>query len=200
MTNTPPPDDPVWASIRMRYEQDQETVDAIANDVGLHRLGLANLAKKLGWTMRGKMKTAPKPISPPKKPAKAEATSATIKRVKDVLQQRLAELEAQVKDIGEEVTSLNTERQIRSANILVRTLEKVMDLERKDRLRRRKETRDFKYFNEQQREQLAGKIDKLQRTWRGEETLNQSAGAGSGGTEQPVALLGEADTTITAQD
>lgn len=200
MTNTPPPEDPVWASIRLRYEQDQETVDAIASDVGLHRMGLATRAKKWGWTLRGKAKAAPKPAPPPAKPEKSEPTSATIKRVKDVLQQRLAELEAQVKDIGEEVTSLNTERQIRSANILVRTLEKVMDLERKDRLRRRKETRDFKYFNEQQREQLAGKIEKLQREWRGEKNIDQPVGAGSGGTEQPVALLGEAVTTTAAKD
>jgi uncharacterized protein YukE len=200
MTNTPPPGDPVWASIRMRYEQDQETVDAIANDVGLHRLSLACMAKKLGWALRGKLKSQPKTALQPEQPAKIEATSTTIKRVKEVLQQRLAELEAQVKDIGEEVTSLNTERQIRSANILVRTLEKVMDLERKDRLRRRKETRDFKYFNDQQREQLAGKIEKLQRTWRGEEAIHNTAGAGGGGTEQPVALLGEAEPTTAAAD
>jgi DNA primase len=198
MTNTPPPEDPVWASIRLRYEQDQETVDAIASDVGLHRVSLAARAKKWGWNLRGKLKRVPMPQ--PEQPKKPEATSATIKRVKDVLQQRLAELEAQVKDIGEEVTSLNTERQIRSANILVRTLEKVMDLERKDRLRRRRETRDFKYFNEQQREQLAGKIERLQREWRGEKNLDQPVGAGGGGTEQPVALLGKADTTTSAVD
>jgi hypothetical protein len=200
MTNTPPPDHPVWASIRLRYEQDQETVDAIASDVGLHRLGLATLAKKLGWALRGKLKPVRKAAPLPEKPKKREATSATIKRVKDVLQQRLAELEVQVKDIGEEVTSLNTERQIRSANILVRTLEKVMDLERKDRLRRRKETQDFKYFSDEQRGQLAAKIEKLQREWRGEENLDQPAGAGSGGAEQPVALLGETVTTTAAQD
>jgi hypothetical protein len=199
MTKTPPPDDPVWASIRMRYEQDQETVAAIATDVDMAGVTLARLAKTWGWRMRGAVKAIVKPAPQPEKPAKPEATAVTIKRVKDVLQQRLAELEAQVKDIGEEVTSLNTERQIRSANILVRTLEKVMDLERKDRLRRRKENRDFKYFNDQQREQLAGKIEKLQRTWRGEETLNQPAGAGGGGTEQPVALLGKTDPATAAK-
>jgi DNA-binding transcriptional MerR regulator len=199
MTHTPPPDDPVWASIRLRYEQDQETVSSIATDVDMAGISLARLAKKLGWALRGKAKQPLKPVEPAKS-TKPEATSATIKRVKDVLQQRLAELEAQVKDIGEEVTSLNTERQIRSANILVRTLEKVMDLERKDRLRRRKETRDFKYFNDEQREQLAGKIARLQRTWRSDENLDQPIGAGSGGTEQPVALLGKAQPTAAAQD
>ncbi len=35
MTITPPPGDPVWAHIRLRYEQDQETVATIAADVGL---------------------------------------------------------------------------------------------------------------------------------------------------------------------
>jgi hypothetical protein len=199
MTHTPPPDHPVWASIRLRYEQDKETVSAIATDVDMAGISLSRLAKKLGWVLRGKPKQPLKPVEPAKS-TKPEATSATIKRVKEVLQQRLAELEAQVKDIGEEVTSLNTERQIRSANILVRTLEKVMDLERKDRLRRRKETRDFKYFNDQQREQLAGKIERLQRTWRSDENLYQSIGAGSGGAEQPVALLGQTQPTTAAQD
>ena len=199
MTITPPPDDPVWAHIRLRYEQDQETVASIASDIGLAAISLSRFAKKWGWVLRGRLKPVPKPIAP-KAPAKLDTTAATIKRLKDVLQQRLVQLETQVQDIGAEVSALSTEREIRSANVLVRTIEKVLDLERKDRLRRRKATREFKYFNEQQREQLAGKIEKLQREWRGEETVNQLAGAGSGGTEQPVALLGEADTTTSATD
>lgn len=196
MTTIPPPDDPVWAHVRLRYEQDQEHVAIIAEDVGLAGVSLARLAKKWGWALRGKTKTAPKP----KEPKKLDSTAATIKRLKEVLQQRLTQLESQVKDIGEEVSALSTEREIRSANVLVRTIEKVLDLERKDRLRKRRETRDFKYFDEQQRQQLADKIGKLQHAWRGNETLEASADNGSGGTEQPVALLGAANTAATAAD
>ncbi len=94
--------------------------------------------------LRGKAK----PCQPHQdQPTKPETTAATIKRLKEVLQQRLVQLEAQVKDIGEEVTALSTPNaQIRSANILVRTIEKVMDLERKDRLRKRKETLRLQIF------------------------------------------------------
>jgi hypothetical protein len=196
MTQTPPPDDPVWAHIRMRYEQDQETVASIAADVGMAGVSLAKFAKKCGWILRGKLKPVPKD----KPPAKLDSTAATIKRLKEVLQQRLVQLEDQVKDIGAEVSALSTEREIRSANVLVRTIEKVLDLERKDRLRRRKETRDFKYFDEQQRQQLADKIERLQRAWREPENINNTGDAGSGGAEQPVALLGETKPTVAADN
>ncbi len=199
MTHTPPPDDPVWAHIRLRYEQDQETVASIASDIGLAAISLSRFAKKWGWVLRGRLKPVPKPVAP-KAPAKLDTTAATIKRLKDVLQQRLVQLEDQVKDIGADVSALSTEREIRSANVLVRTIEKVLDLERKDRLRRRKETREFKYFDEQQRQQLARKIDRLQREWRGIENIDSPADAGSGGTEQPVALLGEAAPATAAND
>jgi hypothetical protein len=196
MTITPPPDDPAWAHIRMRYEQDQETVASIASDVGLASISLSTLAKRLGWVMRGRLK----PIAKPKAPQKLDSTAATIKRVKEVLQQRLVQLEEHVKDIGAEVSELSTERQIRSANILVRTIEKVLDLERKDRLRRRKETFDFKYFDEQQRQQLAEKIERLQRTWREPKNIENLTDDGSGGIEQPVALLGQTTQATAATD
>ncbi len=196
MTITPPPDDPVWAHIRLRYEQDQELVTTIAADVGMAGISLSRMAKRLGWLLRGKAKPAP----PPKSTAKLDTTAVTIKRLKDVLQQRLAQLEAQVQDIGAEVSALSTEREIRSANVLVRTIEKVLDLERKDRLRKRKETLSFRYFDEQQREQLAAKIARLQQSWRGAENIESSADSGRGGVEQPVALLGKTNTSIAAAD
>jgi hypothetical protein len=204
MTHTPPPDDPAWAPIRMRYEQDQETVSAIAQDVGLAGISLAKLAKQWGWRMRSTLKPAPKAKAKVKAKAKAvakvvgkpETTAATIKRVKELLQQRLTELESQIKEIGLDVTALSSERQIRSTNILVRTIEKVLDLERKDRFRRRKETQDFKYFNDEQRRQLAEKIERLQHEWRGEKTVDDPADPRSAGAEQPVALLGAAEQPV----
>jgi DNA-binding transcriptional MerR regulator len=196
MTHIPPPEDPVWAPIRLRYEQDQETVNAIAQDMGMAGVSLSTLAKKWGWTLRGKVKAALKPRAKAKAkaktPTKPETTAATIKRVKELLQQRLTELEEQIKEIGLDVSALSNERQIRSTNMLVRTIEKVLDLERKDRLRRRKDIQDYKYFNDEQRQQLADKIERLQHAWRGDKTIEGVADDRGGGAEQPVALLGEA--------
>jgi TolA-binding protein len=191
-TLTPPPDDPDWASIRLRYEQDQETVEAIAEDVGLHTIGLAVLAKKLGWRLRGK------PRVMPRKTSKQETTAATIRRVKDVLQQRLLELEDQIRDLKLEVSSIENERQMRSTNLLVRTIEKVMDLERKERARKRKDIETHRYFDDGQRQQLAEKIGRLRGRWRGQAPVGSSEAGGSDGVEQPVALLGEADAATAA--
>jgi DNA-binding transcriptional MerR regulator len=194
MTTTPPPDDPVWAHVRLRYEQDQEAVQQIAESVGLHRITLSSLAKKLGWRLRGKPKAPPAR----KVKSKAETTQATIKRLKDILQQRVAQLEDQLKAIGTDVAALSTERDMRATSTLVRTIEKVLDLERKERSRRHKQTVGFKYFDDAQRAQLAEKIARLQREWRGTENLDDTGEHGSAGAEQPVALLGEARQTTAA--
>jgi TolA-binding protein len=191
-TLTPPPGDPVWASIRLRYEQDQEAVDMIAEDVGLHRMGLSLLAKKLGWRLRGK------PRVMPRKTSKQETTAATIRRVKDVLQQRLLELEDQIRDLKLEVSSIENERQMRSTNLLVRTIEKVMDLERNERARKRKEIEIHKYFDDGQRQQLAEKIGRLRGRWRGQAAVGSAEAGGGDGAEQPVALLGETNSTTAA--
>ncbi len=192
----PPPDDPAWAAIRLRYEQDQETVAAIAGEMGLAGVSLSRLAKKWGWTLRGKIKAAVKKKTKAKD--KPESTAATIKRIKDILRQRVSQIEEQLKQINEDVTAISTEREIRSTNTLVRTIEKVLDLERKDRQRKVKQTREFKYFDDEQRRQLADKIEKLQHEWREPETVNDTADQGSGGVEQPMALLGEATKATAA--
>jgi hypothetical protein len=187
MRDIPPPEDPVWVAVRARYEQDQESVAAIADDVGMSRMQLSLHAKAKGWALRGKAR-----------PGKTQSTAATIKRLKDILQQRVSQLEDQLKVIGEDVTALSNERDIRATNTLVRTLEKVLDLERKDRLRKRKQAHDFKYFDDAQRQQLADKIGRLQRAWRGAETVTDVAAAGSPGVEQPVALLGKTKPAAAA--
>jgi hypothetical protein len=190
MTTTPPPDDPAWAHVRARYEQKHESVEQIASSIGLAKITLSNMARRLGWQMRGaKVATT---AEAPKPARKSDSTTATIKRLKEMLQQRVTQLEEQLKDIGAEVSALSTERDIRATNTLVRTIEKVLDLERKDRQRHLRKAREFKYFDEQQRAALADKIERLQREWRGPETVNGAAPDGSDGTEQPVALLGQA--------
>ncbi len=195
--DTPPPSDPVWASVRLRYEQDQETVAAIAQELGLSGIRLSTLAKQWGWALRGKVRKVLKRKSK-KPPTKMESTAATIKRLKEILQQRVSQLEDQLKDIGAEVTALSKERDIRATSTLVRTLEKVIDLERKDRNSKRKQAREFKYFDDEQRRQLADKIERLESKWESEKNLDHTADQGSGGVEQPVALLGTATPATAA--
>jgi DNA-binding transcriptional MerR regulator len=195
MTTLPPPEDPAWESIRARYEDTVESVQEIAASIGLSRISLSLKAAKLGWKMRGRAK-------PKRKKATAKTvvptTRETIARLKDMLQQRVATLEQELKELGTEVSALNNERGIKSANVLVRTLEKVLELERNDKLKRTKAVRDFKYFDEQQRLELARKIERLEAERDGALAGGHPADRGGGGTEQPVALLGEAGPAASA--
>ena len=193
-TATPPPDDGAWQHIRARYEQSQETVKQIAESIGLSGITLSQKAKALSWTLRSKIKLETKVTVA----SKAETTTATIRRLKDMLQSRIKRLELQIDDIGKDISGLANEREIRAVNTLVRTLEKVLDLERKDRSKRKKTDIEFQRFDEQQRLDLADKIGRLQQTWRGDADGENAADAGGGGAEQPVALLGKAGPTAAA--
>ncbi len=193
-TATPPPDDGAWQHIRARYEQSQETVKQIAESIGLSGITLSQKAKALSWTLRSKIKLETKVTVA----SKAETTTATIRRLKDMLQSRIKRLELQIDDIGKDISGLANEREIRAVNTLVRTLEKVLDLERKDRSKRKKTDIEFQRFDEQQRLDLADKIGRLQQTWRGTADGESAADAGGGGAEQPVALLGKAGPTAAA--
>ena len=187
-TALPPPDEGVWTDLRHRYEKGEESVNSIAATIELSGIALSNKAKALGWKMRGKVKA----IAKATRANAVESTSTTIKRLKDLLQNRIASLETQLDEIGKDITALSSEREIRSVNTLVRTLEKVLDLERKDSIRRKKTTREFKHFDEQQRAELAEKIGKIQADWDRGETGDAVAAGSSGGVEHPVAVLGAA--------
>ncbi len=93
---------------------------------------------------------------------KSQTTRATIKRLKDVLQSRLAHLENQIDEIGVEITALGNERDIRSTNTLVRTLEKVLELEHKERKQRNQRARQNSKLNDAERDELARRIALLQ--------------------------------------
>ena len=108
-----------WAHIRMRYEQTVETVTQIAESIGMSAITLSKKAKLEGWLMRGAAN----------KKQKIESTRDTIKRLKEILQKRLANLEREMNEIGEDISALANERDIRATNTLVRTLEKVLQLE-----------------------------------------------------------------------
>ena len=177
------PDAAAWAHIRMRYEQMMENVAQIAQSIGMSAITLSRKAKLDGWIMRGAAKNK----------QKAESTRDTIKRLKDILQKRLANLEREMNAIGEDISALANERDIRATNTLVRTLEKVLQLEHKDRRQRR--GIDTRKLNAAEREELAHRIANLQP----EENLG-SGTADNGAMDGPrpaegVALLGEAGST-----
>ena len=178
---TPPPDDPAWAHIRARYEQNQETVKAIAASIGMAAVVLSRKAKQWGWRLRASAKPARQPGAAPA--TKPTSTTATIKRLKNLLQSRLAQLETQLSDIGAEVSALSSERDIRATNTLVRTLEKVLDLERKDRSRRRKARHDMRRLDDAERAALAEKIAHLQDAWHGEAPVADAPDAGGEGSQ-----------------
>ena len=191
MTNLPPPaPPPVWDHIRLRYEQAQETVAQIAASIGISAISLSRKAKAEGWLLRSLKsgKTAkPKPPS----------TRDTLRRLKDILQSRLGQLEGQITEIGAEINALSNERDIRATNTLVRTLEKVLELEHKERKQRSRRARETRKFNDAEREELARRIDALCQE---EEIKGDSVeGDAERGAEVPprVAPVGEAGPAST---
>jgi uncharacterized protein (UPF0335 family) len=186
---------PNWDVIRARYEAGEEKVTVIAQAFGMAGIVLSRKAKALGWKLRGSPAKAKRIIARISKAAKGESTTETIRRLKDLLNDRIARLENEIKEIGKDIDQISNEKQIRSVNMVVRTLEKVIDLERQDKLARKKHTRAFKLFDESQRGALAEKIERLEEGWNGQSPVPGIGDAGGGGTEPPVALLGAGGTT-----
>jgi uncharacterized protein (UPF0335 family) len=188
-----PPDDFAWAQAKLLYEETKEPVKQIAASLGMSGIALSLKAMKLGWKMRGLSKPQRK-----KREAKAVTTADALKRMKELLQERITHLESEIKELGEDVSQLGNERGLRSMNLLVRTLDKVLDLERKDKLKRKRDAHNFKHFDEQQRAALAAKIERLETQWTGEALVEDGDRSGSTGAEPPVALLGEAGPATAA--
>ena len=144
----------VWARVRERYEHGIEAVTTIARDIGLSRQALAARARLEGWAPRG--------VAAPRA-QKGQGTRATLARFKALLQQRLTEFEAQIGTLSAEASAATSERDIRAMNTLVRTLEKVLELERKERARRIAKRKHDRRFDDAEREALADKLEGLQR-------------------------------------
>jgi len=141
---------PDWVLFRKDYETGARTATAIATLAGITRQRLVALARREGWSL------------PPGAAARA-GTRETIRRLKALLQQRLGELEAQIGSLGAEASAASSERDIRAMNTLVRTLEKVLELERKDRARRHKRNRERRRYDDAEREALAQRLEALHR-------------------------------------
>jgi hypothetical protein len=125
--------------------------DVHCGRTGLTRQALTNRARSDGWRLRG---------APRRKPG---GTRETLARFKALLQQRLSEFEAQIGTLSAEANAATSERDIRAMNTLVRTLEKVLELERKERARRTAKRKLERRFDDAEREALAEKLMGLQR-------------------------------------
>ena len=159
----------VWARARERYEHGLEAVATIASEAGITRQALACRARMEGWKLRGQGLA---------RRGKAEGTRATLARFKALLQQRLTEFEAQIGTLSAEASAATSERDIRAMNTLVRTLEKVLELERKERARRTAKRKHDKRFDDAEREALADKLAGLQRELHAERARVDAGTAG----------------------
>ena len=183
------PADGFWAEARKRYEDGREAVAAIAAEAGMTAQALTQRARAAGWTLR----TAPK--------AKAVGTRETIARLKALLQRRLSELEAQIGDLTQQATAVTSERDIRAMNTLVRTLEKVLELERKERTQRKRQRSAERGFDDAEREALALKLEGLSLELQQARTAVDAEASGSprdGAAEPRLAELGAGGKAASA--
>ena len=137
----------LWQQAREKYEDPANGLKSIAEGLGVNRSKLIVEARRRGWKLRGARKNS--------------GTRATILRFKDLLQKRLGQLESQLGEIGVEVLAANSERDIRATNMLVRTLEKVLELEHKERKQRSTRARQNRKLNDAERAELTRRIEKL---------------------------------------
>ena len=157
---TLPAVEPDWSLLRLRYEARDVIVADIAKSVGISVGVLTGQAKALGWVMRSHRRSAirqierPKPIAPELKPI--TSTKEAINRLKLLVQQRIARLEQNLMGEGDD-----KDRGINAANLLARTLEKVLELEEQQRKQQRLISAQKRNNDDSWREELAGRIARL---------------------------------------
>lgn len=182
-----------WARLRERYEHGIETVTALAAEAGVSRQALVSRARADGWKLRSAAKTLKKP----------QGTRGTLMRFKALLQQRLSEFEAQIGSLSAEANAATSERDIRAMNTMVRTLEKVLELERKERARRSARRKHERRFDDAEREALADKLAGLRRELVSERDRGGSgapAGRRAEGDEPGLAPLGPGPAAAAARE
>jgi len=100
--------------------------------------------------------------TPRKKASKARTTpAATIRRLKTLVQERLSELESTLGRLGADVSASDNEREIRSINMLVRTLEKVLELEAKERVGRLRRRHQQRQLDDARRDEIVRRLQVL---------------------------------------
>jgi hypothetical protein len=149
---TSPAAGPDWSAVRRDFLRKELSYAAICEKHGISREAFDERRAAEGWKRKNK--------------AKAESTRATIRRLKELLRKRLADLETQLAAIGEDVSAAESEREIKSMNTLVRTLEKVLELERRHKVSGQRRN-GLRIIDNARREELARRIAALAGSWRG---------------------------------
>ena len=179
-----PAGDLLWQLARTGYETTTTQLNDIAQALGISRARLIAEARQRGWKLRGA--------------GNGGSTRATIQRFKDLLQKRLEQLEGEIGEIGAELSSAANEREIRAANILVRTLEKVLELERKDRAARARKRKERRKFDDAARDELARRLTALHRERGAALSEPIPVAVGSSGNSEGLAELGQAQPANSA--
>jgi uncharacterized protein YjcR len=154
---------PDWVRVRKEYEEGAIRLADLAELAGTTAFKLMAMARREGWKPRKHRGSKPAPVR------------TTIARLKSLLQQRLAALDGEIKALDEEATAASNERDIRAINTLVRTLEKVLELERKDRAVRAKRRKQHRDYTDADRQALAERLKGL------------AAGEAAGHVDEPAA-------------
>ena len=176
--------EPDWPAVRARYEARDEAVVDIATSIGVKVHALTQHAKLQGWVMRSERRTrtaiAAKPLLPPQ-PKPITSTKEAINRLKELVQSRIAKLEHSL------ATGSENERGINAANLLARTLEKVLELEEQQRKQGRLLASEGRRRDDTWREELALRLTRFARG----ETSNANAQPSRGeGTVAGLAVVG----------
>ena len=132
---------------------------------------------------------------PPSRKPRTPTTMQTLKRLKDMVQARINALEEEIKALGVDIDAARSERGIRATNTLVRTLEKVLELEHKDRKARKLKRSSAARLDDAGRQELASRIAKLTPDADSpavERDFDASAGAGP---DEGLASVGEMGST-----
>jgi uncharacterized protein YjcR len=140
---------PDWVRVRKEYEGGAIRLGDLAELAGVTPQKLMAVARREGWKPRRVAGSRPVPVR------------STIARLKSLLQQRLAALDGELEALGAEATAANSERDIRAINTLVRTLEKVLELERRDRAARAKRRKQHRDYTDADRQALAERLKGL---------------------------------------
>jgi hypothetical protein len=139
-----------WLAVRQDWMRRQLRIGEICTRYGITPQELAARRKAEGWKRRT---------------AKSLSTAGAIARLKDLLHRRLADLENQLAAIGADVSAAAGEREIKSINTLVRTLEKVLELERRHKSRAGGKRGALRIVDTARRLELARRIEALSETW-----------------------------------
>jgi hypothetical protein len=176
--------EPDWPAVRARYEARDEAVVDVARSIGVTFPTLTQHAKLHGWAMRSARRThkpvesKPVPVTPPKP---ITSTKEAITRLKELVQSRIAKLEQSLAQGGE------NERGINVANLLARTLEKVLELEEQQRKHTRLLASEGRRHDDAWREELALR---LARFARGGNSNHGAQPSGGEGTVAGLAVVG----------